>query len=205
FIDVEDIDSFGVCVEGYRPNDDTATVLRNWHSTAIEKRLSSSLLASHSGTIYELRGSIDRELAHQYGYPIELVTIFSNGFPENWKNVLKEYFHVVRTANPLNASHYFSMLARRRSLNTVRGQNQSCYRGERLFSIASSATLPSAILEESEHEKTENNITDSADDTEIGSQKEHLCKDSSNAASVASFKEHEDKERTSAEDSNSVM
>ncbi|EPB70958.1 SANTA protein [Ancylostoma ceylanicum] len=169
FIDVEDIESFGVCVEGYRPNDETETVLRNWHSTAIsvcailfviaslvmlascgiQKRITPSLLHSCSGSVYELRGSIDRELARQYGsffnyeiipllegscdtvhvissfegYPPELVELFLNGFPENWKSILKEYFYVVKTTNPMNASHYFSSIARRRSLNTVRGRN----------------------------------------------------------------------------------
>ncbi|KAK5981818.1 hypothetical protein GCK32_000343 [Trichostrongylus colubriformis] len=157
FIDVEDIESFGVCVEGYRPSDDTATILRNWHSTAIERRISSSLLASRSGTLYELRGSIDKELAHQYGYPIGLVATFANGFPENWKSVLKEYFDVVKTTNLLNASHYFSMLARRRSLSTVRGhdQLQSDHLEER-SSFTAPAIPFNTIIEESVQEKTLN-------------------------------------------------
>ncbi|KAK6059573.1 SANTA protein [Cooperia oncophora] len=191
FIDVEETETFEVCIEGYRPSDDTATVLRNWHSTAIEKRLSSTLLASRSGTIYELRGSIDRELAYQYGYPVDLVTAFANGFPENWKSILEEYFHVVKTANPLNAAHYYSMLARRRSHNTVRGKNvvQSDRRGERLSSIAPSVTACDAIIEESEHEKTVNS-TDK--DAEIGRSEEQMSVDASDKFSTTSFRKNED-------------
>ncbi|VDM72213.1 unnamed protein product [Strongylus vulgaris] len=100
FVDVEDIESFGVCVEGYRPNDETETVLRNWHSTTIEKRITSTLLHSHSGSVYELRGSIDRDLAFQLGYPAELIAMFANGFPENWKSTLKEFFYVVLVSLP---------------------------------------------------------------------------------------------------------
>ncbi|VDP15510.1 unnamed protein product [Heligmosomoides polygyrus] len=29
------------------------------------------------------------------GYPLTLVNLFMNGFPENWRNVLDEYFHVL--------------------------------------------------------------------------------------------------------------
>ncbi|KAL6734149.1 hypothetical protein Aduo_004720 [Ancylostoma duodenale] len=164
FIDVEDIESFGVCVEGYRPNDDTETVLRNWHSTAITKRITPTLLHSCSGSVYELRGSIDRELARQYGYPPELTELFLNGFPENWKSILKEYFYVVKTTNPMNASHYFSSIARRRSLNTVRGcsllsassdSNRSNRRSERLSILPAPATLPVPIAEEIEADEGE--------------------------------------------------
>ncbi|EYC08728.1 hypothetical protein Y032_0064g3501 [Ancylostoma ceylanicum] len=173
FIDVEDIESFGVCVEGYRPNDETETVLRNWHSTAISKRITPSLLHSCSGSVYELRGSIDRELARQYGYPPELVELFLNGFPENWKSILKEYFYVVKTTNPMNASHYFSSIARRRSLNTVRGRNllsggressTSKLRSERLSILPASTTLPVPIAEEIEadDEQKENSMLNSS-------------------------------------------
>ncbi|KIH59313.1 SANTA protein, partial [Ancylostoma duodenale] len=125
FIDVEDIESFGVCVEGYRPNDDTETVLRNWHSTAITKRITPTLLHSCSGSVYELRGSIDRELARQYGYPPELTELFLNGFPENWKSILKEYFYV------------------------------SNRRSERLSILPAPATLPVPIAEEIEADEGE--------------------------------------------------
>ncbi|CAJ0608578.1 unnamed protein product [Cylicocyclus nassatus] len=162
FIDVVDIESFGVCVEGYRPSDETETVLRNWHSTAIEKRITSTLLHSHSGSVYELRGSIDRDLAFQFGYPGELIDMFANGFPEDWKSTLKEYFYVVKTTNPLNASHYFSVMARRRSSGLVRCQsrlstgtvfNKSNRRSERLSILPAPGALPVPIEEEDEQKE----------------------------------------------------
>ncbi|KAK6734125.1 hypothetical protein RB195_017728 [Necator americanus] len=168
FINGEDVDSFGVCVEGYRPSDDTETVLRNWHSTAIERRITSSLLQTSSGSVYELRGTIDKDLAHHYGYPAELVELFMNGFPENWKSILKEYFYVVKTTNPMNASYYFSAMARRRSSNFVRGQNVSSIcdsnkddrRRERLSILPASTSLPVPIPEEDEQK--ENSVLNSS-------------------------------------------
>uniref|UniRef100_A0A7I4Y3U3 Myb-like domain-containing protein n=1 Tax=Haemonchus contortus TaxID=6289 RepID=A0A7I4Y3U3_HAECO len=198
YIDVEDIKSFGVCVEGYRPSDDTATTMRNWHSTAIQRRISSSLLESCTGTIYELRGSIDKELAFQYGYPFGLVTAFEYGFPENWRDILKQYFDVVKTTNPLNASHHFSMLARRRSLNTVRGQNklqETPGQGERRTSFAASTTLPPTIYEESEHEITKSSTINNTREAQTDRGEEHFCADASDtrSSSTASLEKHENK------------
>ncbi|WKY00121.1 hypothetical protein Q1695_014748 [Nippostrongylus brasiliensis] len=121
FVDKDD-EPIGVCVEGYRPNDDTETVLRNWHSTVIEKRVTSSLLMTRSGRMYELRGSIDRDLAILYGYPIQLIDSFTNGFPENWKSILQEYSYLRKPRNSLNSSHCtnLSEIARRLSSEATR-------------------------------------------------------------------------------------
>uniref|UniRef100_A0A1I7XCM0 SANTA domain-containing protein n=1 Tax=Heterorhabditis bacteriophora TaxID=37862 RepID=A0A1I7XCM0_HETBA len=93
---------FGVCVEGYRPNDATETILRNWHSTIIKERLTSTLLITRSGSTYELRGNMDETLATQYGYPSSLTDMFKCGFPPDWESVLREYYDSIRSVYTYN-------------------------------------------------------------------------------------------------------
>ncbi|KAJ1363755.1 hypothetical protein KIN20_023686 [Parelaphostrongylus tenuis] len=152
FINCEHAESFGVTVEGYRANDPTETVLRNWHSTAIEERISSSLLRSRTGSIYELRGSIDKDLAYLYGYPTDLVSAFTDGFPENWKHLLKKFFDTVRTTVPLSTSLNFSTFDRRQSQDAPRGRIQA-NRVSVKSALGTSATLPDVIAEEMEDEE----------------------------------------------------
>uniref|UniRef100_A0A0K0DHL1 SANTA domain-containing protein n=1 Tax=Angiostrongylus cantonensis TaxID=6313 RepID=A0A0K0DHL1_ANGCA len=151
FIHYEDAESFGVSVEGYRPNDQTETTLRNWHSTAIEERISSSLLRSRSGSIYELRGCIDKELAHQYGYPAELVSMFTNGFPRNWKHILKKFSDAVRATIPLIKSQNFSTFGRCLTLDGLRESNQTVQLSAGISILTPSLTLPD-VTEELESE-----------------------------------------------------
>ncbi|VDN29713.1 unnamed protein product [Cylicostephanus goldi] len=88
--------------------------------------------------------------------------MFANGFPEDWKSTLKEYFYVVKTTNPLNASHYFSVMARRRSSGFIRCQsrlstgtvfNKSNRRSDRLSILPAPGALPVPIEEEDEQKE----------------------------------------------------
>lgn len=162
FINYEDAESFGVTVEGYRANDQTETILRNWHSTAIEERISSSLLRSRTGTIYELRGPIDKDLAYLYGYPAHLVSAFAYGFPGNWKHLLKKFFDTVKTTIPLSTSLNFSTFDRLRSLDALGGANQTSRLSARSSAVGTSVTLPDVITEELEDEEVENTSSEDA-------------------------------------------
>ncbi|CAI4228673.1 unnamed protein product [Auanema sp. JU1783] len=97
-------DSFGVCVEGYRKADEAALRLENWRSTEIAKRESSDTVITGSGSKYRLIGCIDEAAALQLGYPKTLINRFKNGFPSDWKNILKDYYEKLKKKQSLNVS-----------------------------------------------------------------------------------------------------
>ncbi|VDP35545.1 unnamed protein product [Heligmosomoides polygyrus] len=81
--------------------------------------------------------------------------MFINGFPENWRDVLKEYFHVLKATNSLNTSH-FSSFARRRSSSTVRGHSQS----KITHRTSSLSTVLPEVIHEERHEEEESTIAE---------------------------------------------
>uniref|UniRef100_A0A158R4C8 SANTA domain-containing protein n=1 Tax=Syphacia muris TaxID=451379 RepID=A0A158R4C8_9BILA len=82
---------FTVRVEGYRTKHFEEDLFITWRSSSIVERYNSHILFSSSGTKYVLCGVIDEESALSLGYPHALVRMFKDGFPPDWKVVLKQF------------------------------------------------------------------------------------------------------------------
>ncbi|XP_035682277.1 protein bfr2-like [Branchiostoma floridae] len=79
--------STDIVVEGHRKQDPEH---QYWHSTAIVKRVTSRMVVTGSGTVYRLRGFIDRSMVLEQGFHAKIAKAFKTGFPENWKEVLED-------------------------------------------------------------------------------------------------------------------
>ncbi|XP_066279723.1 mis18-binding protein 1-like [Branchiostoma lanceolatum] len=79
--------STDIVVEGHRKQDPEH---QYWHSTAIVKRMHSRMVVTGSGTMYKLRGLIDRAMVLEQGFPAKVAKAFKAGFPENWREVLED-------------------------------------------------------------------------------------------------------------------
>eukprot|EP00058_Branchiostoma_floridae_P011647 XP_002597135.1 hypothetical protein BRAFLDRAFT_121299 [Branchiostoma floridae] len=79
--------STDIVVEGHRKQDPEH---QYWHSTAIVKRVTSRMVVTGSGTVYRLRGFIDRSMVLEQGFHAKVARAFKMGFPENWKEVLED-------------------------------------------------------------------------------------------------------------------
>lgn len=63
----------------------------SWHSSLISERISSHLVKSKSGKIYELMGNFDeRSSCKRKDISFDTATQFRNGFPTNWADIVCE-------------------------------------------------------------------------------------------------------------------
>ncbi|XP_019633553.1 PREDICTED: uncharacterized protein LOC109476980 [Branchiostoma belcheri] len=79
--------STDIVVEGHRKQDPEHQF---WHSTAIVKRVTSRTVVTGSGTVYQLRGVVDRAMVLEQGFHVKVARAFRTGFPENWKQVIED-------------------------------------------------------------------------------------------------------------------
>ncbi|KAI8514724.1 hypothetical protein Bbelb_073150 [Branchiostoma belcheri] len=79
--------STDIVVEGHRKQDPEHQF---WHSTAIVKRVTSRTVVTGSGTVYQLRGVVDRAMVLEQGFHVKVARAFRTGFPENWKQVVED-------------------------------------------------------------------------------------------------------------------
>ncbi|XP_052768765.1 uncharacterized protein LOC128209009 [Mya arenaria] len=75
----------GIQILGTRSNG------RVWHSTAIEERLDRNRLKSSSGSVYKLKGHMDKLLAIDTGLPEIVISKFKHGFPKEWLELVQEH------------------------------------------------------------------------------------------------------------------
>ncbi|KAJ7371051.1 hypothetical protein OS493_028214 [Desmophyllum pertusum] len=80
----------GIIVEGQRSEDPDGEL---WHSTAIVERLSPRCVQTRSGSQYKLVGPINEEVTFQQGFPPEFVKAFKGGFPDDWVDLVSDYFN----------------------------------------------------------------------------------------------------------------
>ncbi|KAK6183011.1 hypothetical protein SNE40_010567 [Patella caerulea] len=76
----------GICVEGKKSLEDESF----WHSGEVTQRISSNLIATNSGSQYQLMGEIELLDAVDAGIPESLALTFRHGFPVNWKELIAE-------------------------------------------------------------------------------------------------------------------
>lgn len=76
-----------IYVEGYKVEDGAPTETQ-WHSTVIAARVGSHTVQTLSGSLYELKGSIDWHRTRQQGLTEATADAFKDGFPEDWIEVL---------------------------------------------------------------------------------------------------------------------
>ncbi|XP_045167447.2 mis18-binding protein 1-like isoform X2 [Mercenaria mercenaria] len=68
-----------------------------WHSSAIEKRLDKKRLMSSSGSVYRLKGNMDKLLSLNEGLPVKIIDKFSSGFPKEWQELIQEFLYTKQT------------------------------------------------------------------------------------------------------------
>ncbi|KAG0056203.1 hypothetical protein BGZ83_006112 [Gryganskiella cystojenkinii] len=62
-----------------------------WHTSYIDQALEPLLLATRSGSLYNLKGTMDQEKMTRNGLQ-DVIKTFAKGFPENWKELLIRVF-----------------------------------------------------------------------------------------------------------------
>ncbi|XP_052040627.1 mis18-binding protein 1-like, partial [Apodemus sylvaticus] len=67
-----------------------------WHSNVIVERVKHNKLRTLSGTIYILKGLIDRVSMKEAGFPHYLTWKFMFGFPQNWKEHIDNFLEQLR-------------------------------------------------------------------------------------------------------------
>ncbi|XP_052028242.1 mis18-binding protein 1-like [Apodemus sylvaticus] len=67
-----------------------------WHSNVIVERIKHNKLRTLSGTIYILKGLIDRVSMKEAGFPHYLTWKFMFGFPQNWKEHIDNFLEQLR-------------------------------------------------------------------------------------------------------------
>lgn len=64
-----------------------------WHSSAIVKRQDPMTVVTQSGSVYKLRGEMDKKEALAIeGFSKRILESFVNGFPGNWRQLIQEHF-----------------------------------------------------------------------------------------------------------------
>ncbi|XP_059143372.1 mis18-binding protein 1-like [Physella acuta] len=77
----------GLCVEGQKLGREDF-----WHSTAIAEAKTAKVVVTVSGSVYKLKGKINKLCTIDNGFPESIAKAFSKGFPPNWKELIKEYY-----------------------------------------------------------------------------------------------------------------
>ncbi|CAG5132529.1 unnamed protein product, partial [Candidula unifasciata] len=77
----------GVCVEGQKLGMDDY-----WHSAAIVEAVRPTVVVTATGSMYRLEGQINKYCTIDNGFPKGVAKLFTNGFPHNWKQVIKDFY-----------------------------------------------------------------------------------------------------------------
>ncbi|EPZ35557.1 hypothetical protein O9G_004921 [Rozella allomycis CSF55] len=78
-------------IEGTKTGDDGNFLI--WHSSYIVDRINSMHLKTCTGKIYKLLGKINKEEMEKSEFSEMFIKKFTNGFPLDWKDVIKDYFN----------------------------------------------------------------------------------------------------------------
>uniref|UniRef100_A0A2C9LX06 Myb-like domain-containing protein n=1 Tax=Biomphalaria glabrata TaxID=6526 RepID=A0A2C9LX06_BIOGL len=77
----------GVCVEGQKVG-----MQDYWHSTAIAEVRKPKVVVTTTGSVYKLKGKINKLCTIDNGFTQEIAEAFAAGFPKNWRELIQEYF-----------------------------------------------------------------------------------------------------------------
>ncbi|XP_046355818.2 mis18-binding protein 1-like [Haliotis rufescens] len=80
--------SRGICLDGKRDR----KVAEYWQTGVVTERLTATMVATSSGSRYQLVGQMDLYEATEAGIPPETAKKFKKGFPASWLHLVKEFF-----------------------------------------------------------------------------------------------------------------
>ncbi|XP_067680694.1 mis18-binding protein 1-like [Haliotis asinina] len=80
--------SRGICLDGKRDK----KITEYWQTGVVTERLTAAMVATSSGSRYQLVGQMDLYEATEAGIPPETAKKFKKGFPGNWVHLVEEFF-----------------------------------------------------------------------------------------------------------------
>ncbi|RUS71407.1 hypothetical protein EGW08_020828 [Elysia chlorotica] len=83
----------GICVEGQVEGKGDF-----WHSTTIAEALEPKLVVTSTGSLYKLKGRINKLVAYEYGISKDVAKAFTNGFPSTWKDLIEDYYQIMESS-----------------------------------------------------------------------------------------------------------